>query len=84
MPTYDLLCEKHGDEERNCRIADRKEQKCSTCGEIMKQVLLTPPHLDGTAMASIGMPGAIEKQGNQMEKRHRNVDQAHRFVERHV
>ena len=78
MPTYDLRCEEHGEEERICSIAERKEQKCSTCGKLMQRVLLSPPALDNTAMAYAGMPGAIEKQGNQLEKRHRSVDQRHR------
>lgn len=81
MPTYDFKCEEHGYEERFCKMAESKEQKCSTCGKPVKQVLLKPPMLDTTAMANVGMPGAIEKQGNQMEKRHTSVDQAHRFVE---
>lgn len=82
MPTYDFRCDEHGYEERVCGMSQRKEQKCSTCQEIMTQVLLRPPSLDNTAMANCGMPGAIEKQGNEYVKRHQSVSQAHRPVAR--
>jgi len=82
MPTYDFQCDEHGYEERICRMAERKEQKCSTCQKLMKQVMLTAPTLDTTAMANCGMPGAIERQGNDYVKRHTAVSQAHRPVAR--
>lgn len=78
MPTYDFRCEEHGDEELICSVAGRKEQVCSTCGGPVKQVILTAPALDYTAMAWQGMPGAVFKQGDRMEKQHRSADQAHR------
>jgi putative FmdB family regulatory protein len=82
MPTYDFKCDEHGYEEIICSVGRRKEQKCSTCGGPVRQVLLSAPRLDQTAMAYAGMPGAIEKQGNYMEKRHRKADQAHRPAQR--
>lgn len=82
MPTYDFKCEEHGYQEIHCGMDHRKEQKCSTCGEPVVQVLLKAPALDQTSMALAGMPGAIEVQGDRMEKAHKQVDQAHRMVER--
>ena len=82
MPTYDFRCVEHGTEERICSMSARKEQECSTCGKLMKQVHLSAPRLDETAMAWAGMPGAVEKQSDRMHKQHRDVDQAHRLVER--
>ena len=78
MPTYDFRCKDHGDEERRCLIAERKEQRCSTCGGKMQQILTSAPKLAEEAMAWAGMPGAIMKQGDRMEKQHRSVDQSHR------
>lgn len=80
MPTYDYKCEDHGYFQAVNRMADHARAECPTCGETVRQVLRTPPALDNTAMANAGMPGAIEKQGNQMTKRHRSVSQAHRPV----
>lgn len=82
MPTYDFRCEEHGVEERICSVAARKEQKCSTCDGPMKQLILTAPALDEEGMAWQGMPGAVSKQGDRMEKQHRQADQAHRPAQR--
>lgn len=60
-------------------MKDRKLACCPTCHHTCRQVILSAPALDNTAMANAGMPGAIEKQGNQMERRHKSVAQAHRL-----
>ena len=79
MPTYDFRCKEHGVEEIVCGMSQRKEQVCSTCAKPVTQVLLKAPSLDETSMAWAGMPGAIEKQGDRMDKQHRSVDQAHKL-----
>jgi len=77
MPTYDYRCAEHGHFELVQRIAEHAKGKCPTCGSECKQVLLTPPVLDTEAMADIGMPGAFDKSGDRMTKRHLSAGQYH-------
>jgi putative FmdB family regulatory protein len=56
-------------------VAD--DQYCDECEGKMKR-LLCAPSLDITGMAAAGCPGAHEKVGNDLEKKHRAVDQHHR------
>ncbi len=81
MPTYSYRCTEHGDFQRVQRMKDHASAECPDCGTPCKQVILTAPSLDETAMANIGMPGAWEKQGDRIEKRHRAAGQHHRAAE---
>ena len=81
MPTYDFRCKQHGEVERICKIAEREEQKCLQCGDLMIQFLSTPPGLDETAMSYLDMPGAVAKHEKRLYKQHRSVDQSHRKAE---
>jgi putative FmdB family regulatory protein len=78
MPLYDFRCKEHGDIEVQCKIAEREEQSCSECGELMTQFISKAPSLDETAMSYMGMPGAAFKHGARLHKQHRSVDQSHR------
>jgi putative FmdB family regulatory protein len=77
MPTYDYRCSTCGVFELNRPMVDRAKGACPTCSSDCPKVILTAPTLDNTAMANQGYPGAIEKQGNDLERRHRAVPQAH-------
>lgn len=77
MPTYDYKCSEHGYFEKKQRMADHARAKCPTCGNDSPQVLTKPPVLDTEAMADIGMPGAFEKSGDRMTKRHLEAGQYH-------
>lgn len=81
MPNYDYRCDEHGEFEQQNKIDQRAKGVCPTCSEDCPKVILSAPALDGTAMANLGMPGALEKQGNDLYKRHTSVDQVHRLVE---
>jgi len=79
MPTYDYKCPKDGYFELQQRMVDHARADCPTCGAPCTQVLLTPPVLDTEAMADIGMPGAFEKSGDRMTKRHEAAGQDHHY-----
>lgn len=77
MPSYDYRCKEHGDFELKQRMKDCAEGTCPRCGESCKQVILRAPGLDTEAMADIGMPGAFQKSGDRMTKRHLKAGQYH-------
>ena len=79
MPTYNYLCSEDGYFELAQRMDDHAKGTCPTCGDTCKQVLLTPPVLDTEAMADIGMPGAFNKSGDRMTKRHKEAGQEHHY-----
>ena len=75
MPLYDYKCSEHGYFEKKQSIKDHARAECPTCGSESPQVLTAPPILDTEAMADIGMPGAFEKSGDRMTKRHKEAGQ---------
>lgn len=77
MPTYDYKCADHGYFESKRKMADHASAPCPDCGSQSKQVITKPPVLDQEAMADIGMPGAFEKSGDRLTKRHRDAGQAY-------
>lgn len=77
MPRYSYRCDKHGDFEQVNRMADHDKGVCPTCQEPARQVILSAPSLDTEAMADIGMPGAFQKSGDRMTKRHLKAGQYH-------
>lgn len=79
MPTYDYKCSEHGYFELKQSMSEHAEGECPHCGETCKQVLTRPPVLDIEAMADIGMPGAFEKSGDRMTKRHEEAGQDHHY-----
>ena len=76
---YDYKCEEHGYFELNQPVADHARGDCPTCGKSCKQVIRSAPALDVWGMAKVGMPGAHEKVGNDMEKRHKAAGQDHHW-----
>ena len=74
---YDYRCSEDGLFELNQRMADHAKGKCPTCGKVCDQVLTSAPNLDIWGMAKNGCPGAHEKVGNDMEKRHKAAGQGH-------
>ena len=79
MPTYSYKCSKDGYFDLTQRMADHAEGVCPTCKSVCTQVLTTPPVLDTEAMADCGMPGAFNKSGDRMTKRHQKAGQDHHW-----
>ena len=75
MPTYDYKCTEHGYFEQHRPIKFHKHADCPTCGNYVPQVIRTAPGLDVEAMADVGMPGAMEKRGDRMTRRHIDAGQ---------
>ncbi len=76
MPRYDYKCPEHGYFECRQRVEDHAWAMCVKCTKPAKQVVLQAPGLDIEAMADCGMPGAFERSGDRMTKRHRDADKA--------
>jgi len=70
MPTYDYKCEQHGYFVCIQAMSEHRWAQCPECHKISQQVVRTPPVLDIEAMARVGMPGAFEKSGDRVTKRH--------------
>lgn len=79
MPTYSYKCSEDGYFDLKQRMADHAEGVCPTCGSVCSQVLTVPPILDTEAMADCGMPGAFNKSGDRMTKRHQKAGQDHHW-----
>ena len=77
MPTYDYRCEVHGDFEQVNRMKDHAVGTCPECESKCSQVVKSAPVLDTEAMADCGFPGAFEKSGDRMTKRHQAAGQYH-------
>lgn len=79
---YDYRCEACGsfEEDKFVRASEADDQTC-LCGAKLTK-LVCAPRLDIAGMAAAGCPGAYETVGNQLEKRHRSVDQHHRKASR--
>ena len=75
MPTYNYRCDLHGEFELHQKMVDHAVGTCPTCETECRQILLTPPTLDTEAMANMGMPGAFDKSGDRMTKRHLDAEQ---------
>lgn len=75
MPLYDYKCPEHGYFELNQRMADHAEGICPTCQVKCVQVIRRAPGLDTEAMADVGMPGAFQKSGDRITKRHLKAGQ---------
>ena len=75
MPTYSYRCPEDGTFEKVQRIIDHARAECPTCGEVVRQILTSAPGLDIEAMAKVGMPGAWEKVGDRITKRHIDAGQ---------
>lgn len=75
MPTYDYKCPHHGYFEARRLMEVRQTAGCPQCGVESKQVIRSAPNLDIGGMAKAGCPGAHEKVGNDMEKRHKAAGQ---------
>lgn len=75
MPTYSYRCAEHGTFEHLQRMKDRSEASCPSCDNTCHQIITHAPGLDIEAMANVGMPGAWEKQGDRITKRHKDAGQ---------
>ena len=76
---YDYKCQEHGYFELRQAMADRARGDCPTCGESCPKVLVSPPNLDIWGMAKANFPGAHEKVGNDITKRHKQAGQSHHY-----